>query len=76
VPPGVIYMEERPTPEMIAALPKVEHRLEFTAYKTSDGITWPRLIVKKVQGRVTEVWQLDSIRINPRIDSRWFERAR
>jgi len=76
IPPGVIYLPETPTPEMLAELPPVEHRLEFSQFKTSDGITWPRRIVRMTQGHVTEVWRLEAVKINPRIDRRWFESSR
>ena len=72
VPPGVVVVTEPPTPEMIAGLPLVEHQLEFSQFKTSGGITWPRRIIKRVQGHVTEAWRLDSVKINSKIDPRWF----
>jgi hypothetical protein len=76
VPPGVVYVTEPPTPEMVASLPPVENRIEFSDFKTSDGITWPRRILKRVQGHITEVWRLETVKINPRVDPRWFNTSR
>ena len=76
LPPGVVYVDEPPTPEMAASLPPVENRLEFSDFKTSDGITWPRRILKRVQGRLIEVWRIDTVKIDPKLDPRWFEPSR
>lgn len=76
VPPGVVYVTDPLTPEMVASLPPVENRLEFSDFKTSDGITWPRRILKRVQGHITEVWRLETVKINPRVDPRWFDTTR
>ena len=76
IPPGVIYLTERPTPEQVASLPLIENQLEFSDFKTSDGITWPRRILKRVQGHITEVWRLETVKINPRVDPRWFDASK
>jgi len=76
VVPGVVYMPGPITPEMVASLPLVENQLEFSAFKTSDGITWPRRILKRVQGHITEAWRLETVKINPKVDPRWFDASR
>lgn len=74
--PGVVYVTGPVTPEMVASLPPVENQLEFSDFKTSDGITWPRRILRRVQGHITEVWRLDTVKINPKVDPRWFDASR
>ena len=75
-PVSGLTVTEPPTPEMVASLPLIENQLEFSEFKTSDGITWPRRILKRVQGHVTEVWRLETVKINPKVDSRWFDTSR
>jgi hypothetical protein len=55
--------------EALAQAPEVEYRWEFSDYKNFKGMSFPYRVVKLEANHEYEEWNINEIRINPKLQA-------